>query len=51
LFNGHKGDGECDSELIENNGKGDRESGKRERIAGKGQHLVLRESMCLVREN
>ena len=43
MFNGHKGDGDPKSELLEgDNGKGDRENGERDHIVGKGQRLVLK---------
>ena len=43
MFNGHKGDGDLESELAEgDNGEGDRENGKGDRIVGKGQCVVLK---------
>ena len=44
MFNGHKGDGEHEDKLVEgDNGEDDCESGEVECIAGKGQHMVLKE--------
>ena len=40
MFNGHKGDGNPEGELPGNNGKGDHENGKGNRIASKEQYLV-----------
>ena len=51
MFNGHKGDGGPEGELPEgDNGKGNCENGEGDRIVGKGQRPVSRESY-LAREN
>ena len=43
LFNGYKGDGDPEGELPEgDNGEGDCENGKEDRIASKGQRPVLK---------
>ena len=43
MFNGHKGDGDPVSELLEgDNGEGDHENGEEDRRAGKGQYAVLK---------
>ena len=43
MFNGHKGDGDLESELPEgDNGKVDCENGEGNCITGKGQHSVLK---------
>ena len=43
MFNGHKGDGDPEGELLEgDNGEGDRENGEGDHIAGKRQHLALK---------
>ena len=42
MFNGHKGDGDPEGELLGDNGEGDHENGEGDRIAGKGKHLILK---------
>ena len=43
LFNGYKGDGDHEGELVEgDNGKGYREIGEGELIASKGKRVVLK---------
>ena len=43
MFNGHKGDGDPEGELLEgDNGEGDHENGEGDHIAGKRQHLALK---------
>ena len=42
MFNGHKGDGDPEGELPDDNGEGDRENGEGGRTIGKGQHSVLK---------
>ena len=43
LFYGHKGHGKHEDKLVEgDNGEDDCESGEAERIASKGQHMVLK---------
>ena len=42
LFNGHKGDGDPEGELLGDNGKGDHENGEGDCTIGKGQRLVLK---------
>ena len=43
MFNGYKGDGDPESELLEgDNGEGDCENSEGDYIAGKGQRLVLK---------
>ena len=42
MFNGHKGDGDPESELPGDNGEDDNENGKGDRTIGKGQRLVLK---------
>ena len=43
MFNGHKGDGDPESELSKGgNGEGDRENGKGDCITGKGLHPILK---------
>ena len=43
MFNGHKGDGDPESELSKGgNGEGDRENGKGDCITGKELHPILK---------
>ena len=43
MFNGHKGDGDPESELSKgDNGESDHENGEGDRITGKGLHPVLK---------
>ena len=39
MFNGHKGDGDPEGELPDDNGEGDCENGEGDRIVGKGEPL------------
>ena len=42
MFNGYKCDGDHKGELPGDNGEGDHENSEDDRIAGKGQHPVLK---------